>query len=180
LPISNEPVTPHDWECLDGTLFVDAHDQPWIVFCHEWVQVGDGEICATRLSDDLTSAIEQPHLLFHASEAPWAEELNSKGRKGYVTDGPWLHRLANGVLIMLWSSFGTGYTVGVARSVFGNILSPWEQLPEPLYARDGGHCMIFRTFDGQPMLACHRPNESHDERPFFVPIRETETSMEIE
>jgi arabinan endo-1,5-alpha-L-arabinosidase len=180
LPISDGPVTPRDWECLDGTLFVDAHDQPWMVFCHEWVQVGDGEVCALRLSDDLVSAIDQPHLLFHASEAPWAQEINSKGRIGYVTDGPFLHRLASGELIMLWSSFGAGgYTVGVARSASGEILGPWQQIPEPLYAGDGGHCMVFRTFDGQLRLAFHRPNPSPDERPYFVPLRETASSLEI-
>jgi len=156
MPITDGPVTPCDWECLDGTLFVDASDQPWIVFCLEWVQVGDGEICALRLSTDLKSAIGEPHLLFWASEAPWAQELNSKGRKGYVTDGPWLHRLASGELIMLWSSFGVGgYTVGVARSLSGDIIGTWEQVPEPLYAGDGGHCMTFRAFDEQLWLAYH-------------------------
>lgn len=179
-PISDGPVTPRDWECLDGTLFVDANDQPWIVFCHEWVQVGDGEICALRLSDDLAFGIEPPRLLFHASEAPWAQEINSKGRKGYVTDGPSLHRLANGTLIMLWSSFSTGgYTVGIAQSTTGDILGPWQQHPEPLYAGDGGHCMVFRTFDDQLCLAFHRPNPSPDERPVFVPLRETESTLEI-
>ncbi len=180
LPISDGPITPRDWECLDGTLYVDANDQPWIVFCHEWVQAGDGEISTMRLSDDLKSAIEEPHLLFRASEAAWAQEINSKGRKGYVTDGPWLHRLASGELIMLWSSFGAGgYTVGMARSVAGEIVGSWQQLPEPLYAGDGGHCMVFRTFDGRLLLAYHRPNPSPDERPFFVPLRENETSIEI-
>ncbi|HEX3051335.1 MAG TPA: glycoside hydrolase family 43 protein [Aggregatilineaceae bacterium] len=178
LPISDSPVTPHDWECLDGTLFVNDH--PWIVFCHEWVQVGDGEICALRLSDDLKSAVGQPHLLFRASEAPWAQEINSKNRKGYVTDGPSLHRLANGDLIMLWSSFSTGgYTVGIARSASGGIAGPWQQMPEPLYAGDGGHCMVFRAFDGQLRLAFHRPNESPNERPLFIPLRENGSAVEI-
>jgi arabinan endo-1,5-alpha-L-arabinosidase len=180
LPISDGPVTPRDWECLDGTLFVDAHDQPWIVFCHEWVQVGDGEMCALRLSDNLEVAIEPPHRLFRASEAPWAQDISSKGRRGYVTDGPWLHRLASGELIMLWSSFSTGgYTVGVARSTSGEILDAWQQVPEPLYAGDGGHCMVFRAFDGQLWLAFHRPNESPDERPQFLPLRENGLSLEI-
>ena len=180
LPISDGPVTPRDWECLDGTLLVDANDQPWMVFCHEWVQVGDGEICALRLSDNLESAIEQPHLLVRASEAPWTQEISSKDRKGYVTDGPALHRLASGELIMLWSSFSMGgYTVGVARSASGEILGPWQQLPDPLYAGDGGHCMVFRTFDGQLWLAFHRPNQSPDERPQFVPLQENESSVEI-
>lgn len=180
LPISAGPVTPRDWECLDGTLFVDAHDHPWIVFCHEWVQVGDGEICALRLSDDLESAVDQPRLLFRASEAPWVQEIRPKGRQGYVTDGPFLHRLAGGELILLWSSFSRGgYTIGIARSTSGEILGPWQQVPEPLYAGDGGHCMVFRTFDGQLWLAFHRPNPSPDERPQFVPLRENQSSVEI-
>jgi beta-xylosidase len=179
-PISERPATPRDWECLDGTLFVDNQDEPWIVFCHEWVQVSDGEVCALRLSDDLKSTIGEPKILFHASEAPWAQELNSKGRTGYVTDGPWLHRTVSGRLLMLWSSFSTGgYTVGMARSTSGDILGPWQQIPEPLYAGDGGHCMVFRTFEGQLMLAYHRPNESPGERPFFVPLREKDGLLEI-
>jgi beta-xylosidase len=178
--ISEGPVTPRDWECLDGTLFVDADDQPWMVFCHEWVQVGDGEICALRLSDNLEAAVDQPYLLFRASEAPWAQEINSKGRIGYVTDGPSLHRLSSGELIMMWSSFSAGgYTVGVARSTSGDILGPWQQVPEPLYAGDGGHCMVFRDFDEQLWLALHRPNPTPDERPHFIPLRESEALVEI-
>jgi len=180
LPISDRPVTPNDWECLDGTLFIDANDQPWIVFCHEWVQVGDGQICAMRLSEDLKTAIEPPRLLFRASEAPWSLEINSKGRKGHVTDGPSLHRLSNGSLIMLWSGFGTGgYTVGMARSISGEITGSWEQMPEPLYAGDGGHCMAFRDFDGQLLLALHKPNQTPDERPQFIPLRENGSSLEV-
>ncbi len=180
LPISDGPATPRDWECLDGTLGVDASGQPWIVFCHEWVQVGDGEICALRLSDDLRTPVGEPRLLFRASEAPWALEIDSKGRKGYVTDGPWLHRLAGGGLLMLWSSFGQGgYTVGVARSLSGDVLGPWEQAPEPLYTGDGGHCMIFRAFDGPLQLAYHRPNVTPDERPYFIPLREEEASLAL-
>lgn len=180
VPISDGPVTPREWECLDGTLFVDAHGGPWMVFCHEWVQVGDGEICALRLSDDLASASEEPRLLFRASEAPWAQPISSKGRHGYVTDGPWLHRLASGALILLWSSFGAGgYTIGQARSASGDISGPWQQLPEPLCAGDGGHCMVFRAFDGGLWLAFHRPNQSPHERPQFILLRETASSLEI-
>ncbi len=180
LPMSARPMTPLDWECLDGTFFVDANDQPWIIFCREWVQVGDGEIHAVRLSADLKAGIGQPHLLFRASEAPWVQEINSKGRKGYVTDGPSLYRLANGVLVMLWSSFSAGgYSIGVARSASGDILGPWQQDPEPLYAGDGGHCMIFRSFDGQLWLTFHQPNHSPAERPQFVALRDNGRSVEI-
>ncbi|MBI1280085.1 MAG: family 43 glycosylhydrolase [Anaerolineaceae bacterium] len=180
VPISKRPVTPFAWECLDGTLYVDTNNQPWIVFCHEWVQVGDGEIHALQLGQDLKSPIGEPHLLFHASEALWAQELNSKGRKGYVTDGPWLHRLLSGELIMLWSSMGEGgYTVGAARSASRDILGPWQQIPTALYAGDGGHCMTFRDFDGQLWLTLHSPNQSPYERPKFVLLQESDMTLEI-
>ncbi len=178
VPLSDRPVTPPNWECLDGTLFVDAADQPWMVFCHEWVQVGDGEICAVRLTPNLSAALGEPQLLFRASAAPWAHELNSNGRRGYVTDGPWLHRLASGELLMLWSSFANGdYTIGAARSADAAIPGPWEHLPEPVYRGDGGHCMVFRDFAAQLKLAYHRPNLHPSERPYFVDVREIGSSL---
>jgi arabinan endo-1,5-alpha-L-arabinosidase len=180
LAISEGAITPPDWECLDGTFFLDAKQQAWIVFCHEWVQVGDGEICAMPLSYDLKTATAAPSLLFRASEAPWAEELNSKGRRGYVTDGPWMHRLDNGELLMFWSSFCHGdYAVGIAKSASGELLGPWEQIAKPLYEGDGGHCMTFRGFDGQLYVAFHRPNPNPNERPQFLPLVENGDSLVI-
>lgn len=117
-PHSNGIVTPPGWECLDGTLHVDADGQPWLVFVHEWMQVGDGEICATRLSPDLTRAEGETILLFRGSEAPWITTY--AGHDHYVTDGPALYRAGNGELLMLWSSFTRGvYGQGVARSTTG-------------------------------------------------------------
>ena len=49
-----------DGESLDGTLYVDRSGKPWMVFCHEWLQVGDGQICAIPMSDDLGEAIGDP------------------------------------------------------------------------------------------------------------------------
>lgn len=40
-PHSEGPVTPRDWECLDGTLYIEEN-RPYMVFCHEWLQVQDG------------------------------------------------------------------------------------------------------------------------------------------
>ena len=177
-PLSERPITPADWECLDGTLFVDGQGAPWIVFCHEWVQVHDGEICALRLSDDLRQSIGEPQLLFHASEAPWITPYS--GQSDYVTDGPFLHRAQNGELLLLWSSFTNGsYTLGVARSLGGGILGPWKQDAEPLYREDGGHGMVFRTFEGQLMLTVHRPNSPRDERPIFVPLVENNGHLSL-
>ncbi|MEZ4642664.1 MAG: family 43 glycosylhydrolase [Chloroflexota bacterium] len=70
IPLTDEPATPQEWQCLDGTLYVDENGDPWIVFCHEWVQIHNGAICATRLSPDLRKAVGRPHFLFNAAEAP--------------------------------------------------------------------------------------------------------------
>jgi beta-xylosidase len=175
-PIVATPVTPMDWECLDGTLYFDRQNQPWMVFCHEWLQVHNGEMCAVRLSDDLSAAIDTPILLFQAHDAPWSANISSDPATGdYVTDGPFLHRDATGRLMMLWSSCGpAGYAMGIAFSETGEITGPWRHRPDPIIRNDGGHGMVFRTFDGQLMMTFHRPNMPKDaERPFFVPVRET-------
>lgn len=70
-PWSPGPITPAGWECLDGTLYVDPAGDPWIVYCHEWLQVVDGRMIAQRLSPDLREAVGEPIELFTASQAPW-------------------------------------------------------------------------------------------------------------
>lgn len=171
--VSERPVTPAYWECLDGTLYVSPEGSPWMVFSHEWVQVGDGQICAIPLTEDLSNAAGKPVTLFSASQSPWAKEINSKGRIGYVTDGPWMHRLPDGELLILWSSHGVGgYSVGVARSSSGELKGPWVQDSQPLYGKDGGHCMTFRDFDGNLWLSFHSPDANPYERPKFMPLTE--------
>lgn len=53
VPHSNGTVTPEDWECLDGTLYINRQGKPYIVFCHEHTQIIDGTICYAPLQDDL-------------------------------------------------------------------------------------------------------------------------------
>ena len=172
-PWSDGPVTPPDWGCLDGTLFVDENDRPWMVFCHEWVQVGDGTVCAMPLTDDLRAAAGAPTVLFRASDAAWRKRLHhSSGMEGYVTDGPFLRRLGDGSLICLWASFSEqGYAQAQARSDSGAIRGPWRQV-EPLFMADGGHGMVFETLDHRLLLALHSPNEHLLERPHFYPVAE--------
>lgn len=180
-PHSDGPVTPRDWECLDGTLFVDADGVPWMVFCHEWVQVEDGEMCAVRLSADLSHAEGDPLLLFHASSASWAKPFASEDADhNYVTDGPFLWRGRGGRLYMLWSTVGyDGYAMGYAVSQSGTVLGPWHQSPEPLFGKDGGHGMIFRTLDGRLMVTLHTPNTTPDERPTWFPIVEVDGTLKL-
>ena len=172
VPISDGPATPADWMCLDGTLFVED-GKPYMVFCHEWVQAGDGEVNAIPLTDDLRAPAGEPRLLFHASDAKWCQvKHHSSGVSGCVTDGPFLWRTADGTLLCLWASFSEGgYTEGVAVSDNGEIDGKFTQV-EPLFMDDGGHGMVFRALDGQLYLTLHSPNAHLEERPFFHPITE--------
>lgn len=175
-PLTGEPVTPRDWECLDGTLHLDGSGNPWIVFCQEWLQVKDGKMAAMPLTADLRRAAGEPVVLFSASEAPWTVA----GQDGtvYVTDGPYLYRTAEGELLMIWSSGAKhGYAIGIARSVSGTVEGPWTHDPEPLFSTDGGHGMLFRAFDGSLMLAMHTPNRQPEERAAFIRMEEAKGTL---
>lgn len=181
---SCRPVTPEEWECLDGTLHIEPDGTPYLVFCHEWVQIHNGAICAVKLSPDLRRAISPPLHLFSATDAPWVKRKPwpEAGDKHpfptYVTDGPYLHRTKAGDLILIWSSFGeSGYAIGTARSESGTIAGPWHHESEALWSRDGGHGMIFPTFDGRLYLTFHMPNTPGEEHPVLVEIREENAGL---
>ena len=170
---SDRCVTPDEWECLDGTLYQSPAGKYYMVFCHEWVQAGDGEICAMELTEDLSAPAGKPFLLFRASEAKWAQPVrHSSGKVGHVTDGPFLWRTEDGTLLLLWASFsGGGYTQGVAVSDNGDIDGHFAQI-SPLFEKDGGHGMVFRDNGGKLWLTLHSPNEHLQERPHFFPLQE--------
>lgn len=149
------PIADKSRMTLDGTLYVDPHDKPWLVYAHEWVQIGDGAMEAMPLDDRLGEA-GPPRLLFNASAAPWLTPAD-KAKGNLVTDGPELFRTHTGTLLMLWSSYQKGsYVETLARSTSGRITGPWEQLA-PLVKHDSGHGMLFRRFDGRLMMVLHRP-----------------------
>ena len=189
-PMVNKPATPENWHCLDGTLYVDKEGNPWMVFCHEWLQVHDGQICAIRMKEDLSDSIGDPVILFRASEAPWrythcAEAVrsdNAKPNSGWerVTDGPYLWRGDDGTLFMVWTSFSdTGYATGYARSLSGEITGPWEQEEEPLYTLHGGHAMLFKRFDDTLMMTLHCPNIPGKERMLLFEMEIVGNKMHI-
>lgn len=174
-PFANRPHTPEDMMTLDGTLWVED-GVPWMVYCHEWVQIKDGTVEMIQLKDDLSATVGEPIHLFHGSDAPWS--IKSPQYGCHVTDGPWLYRTKGGKLLMLWSSGGPdGYAVGIAESESGRLAGPWKQRAEPLFRDDGGHPMLFRRFDGQLMLALHQPNKAPHEREHFLEIDEVNDDL---
>ena len=162
-------VTPRDWRCLDGTLYVSKEGKPYMVFCHEWKQVHDGTVCAVPLSEDLKKSIGAPRVLFSASQGK--AFVRKFLFRNYVTDGPFLLRTEDGVLHMLWStSAKTGYVEAMAHSDNQDIDGNWSVDQELLFDRDGGHGMIFRDLDGQYQLVLHDPNTPRKEHPRFTPL----------
>lgn len=172
-PHSERALTPEDWYSLDGTLWIED-GKPYLVFCHEHVQILDGTVCCVELSADLRAAVGEPTLLFHGSDA-YGVPANADGR--YVTDGPYLYRGASGALYMIWSTCPPdGYYQGVCMSASGRVRGPWRQLP-PLFTKDGGHGMLFRDLSGSLCLTLHSPNISTREHPVFLRVREEDGSL---
>lgn len=164
-PFHNHSTLPVDMMTLDGTLWVEDGG-PYLVFCHEWVQIKDGTVEMIQLKDDLSETTGEPVHLFNGSDASWNRK--QPPYSCYVTDGPYLYRTKTGKLLMIWSSFGTGgYTIGVAASTSGKLRGPWTQQAQPLSAEDGGHGMIFKRFDGQLMLVFHQPNKTVERARLF-------------
>lgn len=161
---SDGAVTPYDWECLDGTLYISKKGEPYLVFCHEHTQIIDGTVCYLRLSDDLKKAVSKPVYLFSGSSPEWADK--KKEGEHYITDGPFMYRTSGGELLLIWSTFiGGKYAQCAARSSNGEIDGKFVHLP-PLVTNDGGHGMIFK-FGKKLMLTYHTPNETLYERPTF-------------
>lgn len=175
-PFQNRSTLPPDMMTLDGTLWVED-GVPYMVFCHEWVQIKDGTVEYVQLKDDLSETVGEPKRLFHGSDGAWSRKSPEYGC--HVTDGPYLYTSASGKLFMIWSSGGyTGYTCGIAISPSGKLAGPWQQQAEPLYKNDGGHGMLFTTFDGRLMMVLHSPND-RGARPRIFQLQDTGDTLKV-
>ena len=168
-PYSEGPVTPVEWECLDGTLYIE-NEKPYLVFCHEHTQIIDGTICYVELSADLKKGISEPYYLFHAT-SPYYVTKSDDPDKHYITDGPFMHRRENGDLYMLWSThLNNKYAQCLVKFTDNSITGNFTH-EKPLIESDGGHGMLFRDGDNL-MLTYHSPNQTDYERPVFIKLNE--------
>ena len=178
------PLTPPDWSCIDGTVFVEE-GKPYLIFSHSFEDDPRGDMCILELKPDFSGAAGEVVKLFSAAEAPWARPVPfAKAEFGmdgdvYFTDGPYVVRLPDGKLNMIWSSWSEqAYAVGVAESESGKIAGPWKQLETPLWPANGGHGMLFREKDGSLWFALHYPNDHYQEHPVFYAL-ETEGGLKL-
>lgn len=153
-----EPVyLPEKMPTLDGTFWMDSDGKPYMVYCHEWLQNGDGTIEKIELKPDLSGPAGEGKILFRASDSPWSrEKMGDKVLPNRVTDGPWLFKTGTGRLGMIWTSWVfQDYTQGVAYSESGTLDGPWIQEKEPITPPNFGHGMLFRTLDGKWLMSVH-------------------------
>ncbi len=174
-PHSDGAVTPVEWECLDGTLYIED-GVPYMVFCHEHTQIIDGTVCYMPLTPDLKRAAGEPVYLFSGSDPFYVEKLPEG--EHYVTDGPFMYKTSQGALLMLWSTIlGGRYAECLVRFGGGSIKGSFEHLA-PIIDDDGGHGMIFRGSDSL-YLTWHSPNRTGFERPVFRKIAEADGSIKL-
>lgn len=192
-PLTEWGVTPRGMCCIDGTLYVDKNSQPYIIYSadakimdDEWGSLRDRGIFAMPLSADLKTAIGEPKLLFSGAVCNYTVSRGNRNNEiNYVCEGPFVYENKNGLYI-LWSGFtrnGKGervYMQTAARSENGEIDGMWKMFEKPIYCEDGGHGMIFKTFDNKTKLVLHRPNSGGgEEYPVIFDLNEAETEFEI-
>ena len=171
VPLSETARTPIDWQCLDGTFYVE-NGTPYMVFCREWTEIGDGAIYALELTKDLKDTVGEPFLLFKASENPLVESISVCGAIENITDGPFLLR-ENGKTKMTWSSFVSGGRYAVLEAEAESIRAKWHH-KESRFDFDGGHAMVFEDLNGTKFFSLHCPNVVGKERACFIPYVENE------
>jgi len=156
-PVKDGPVPSRELMTLDGTLYVED-GRPYMVYCHEWCQMGNGTIEYAPLTADFSSLVGTPRKLLDARSAMEGAQQ--------ITDGVFFHRSEkSGRLYMIWSNHvtGCGYTVMIRRSESGTIAGPWTT-DRLLFRKDGGHAMIFKDLTGRLLLTLHSPEKDELER----------------
>ncbi len=174
---ANRSHTPTNWMALDGTLYIEDYT-PYMIFCHEWVQLGIGTMDLVQLKDDLSATTGKISTLFDAHSI---KQINKKLKPHVVTDGCFLYRSPkSGKLFMIWSNMikGKGYCVILAESKSNKIRGPWIQ-KKLLYTKNGGHGMIFTDLNNQLMLSLHQPNSGAKERLHLFKVEDTGKTLNV-
>ena len=190
IPIKNGPATPINQSCIDGTLYVED-GRPYIVYSHDWPDCYDaetdeyiGEIVALELSPDLTHALGEPFLLFTSKQVPLSRAnpnrfiRNDKPTTRYGSDGPFIVKLSDGRICLLWSPMLDKNYV-VLGAVADSIRSEWTHIEPELFDENGGHPMVFTALDGKQYMSIHCPEKSQLERAKFVPLCEKDGKLVV-
>lgn len=139
---------PAEKTTLDASYFEDTDGKRYLIYCHEWIQNGNGTVEYIELKPDMKGTVGEGVVMTRAHDATW--------NTSPVTDGPYLFRTQTGRLGMIWTSWHGGrYVQGVAYSSTGKMNGPWVHEPLPITPDNYGHGMLFRTFEGQLLMSIH-------------------------
>ena len=192
VPLADRAVTPKEQSCIDGTLYIQD-GIPYIIYSHDWPDnyIAEknayvGEICAAQLSDDLTTTIGEPWVLFASDESPISKATphhivyNDQSCVRYGSDAPFVQKLSDGSLILTWSPYlNDNYVVLSVISQNGNLKGPWTHIAEPLYDKNGGHAMFFDTRNGKRCMCIHAPERQQHERAHIFEVGEIDGAFRI-
>ncbi len=181
VPHSKGALTPAEWECLDGTLYVDKTGVPYLVFCHEHTQIKDGTICYVRLNENLDATEGEVTTLFCASSCEWVDPIkvgNPIKEDHFVTDGPYMYCSKTGELFMIWSSFIKGNYAELSVKFKEGKLGLEFEHQKPLLDSDGGHGMIFSN-DENNYFIYHTPNMTGCEHPVICLFEDKGSTIAI-
>ncbi len=184
-PITDRPATPLDKSCIDGTLIID-NGKPYMVYSHDWpdnyIKERDvylGEIWATELSEDLSTPVGKPFLLFCSDECPYSAQAAAPTEwiegivQRYGSDAPFVRRLKNGKLFLTWSPIPANNYI-VIGAVADRIKGPWKHCETPVFDKNGGHAMFFTDKDGNDKMCIHCPECEPNERALILNVKEAE------
>ncbi|MEX2682032.1 MAG: family 43 glycosylhydrolase [Candidatus Sigynarchaeota archaeon] len=149
------PLTPPEWNCLDGHRFRDDDGSEYFIYSHEWVDFpsGNGEFWIQPLADNFTMLTGNKTFLFRGHDASWS---------GGVTDGPSMLKY-DGMYYLFWSTSKGDYRCGYA--IAQHVLGPYTQSLNPTIVNDGGHSTWFRRGGtGELLITYHQPNAGGKER----------------
>ena len=85
------------------------------MFCHEHTQILNGTVCFVELSGDLTRAVSEPIELFDAGS--YLKKVATESSHN-VTDGPFMYKMEDGKLLMIWSTCTDSYVQCIAPHQF--------------------------------------------------------------
>ena len=143
-----EPLTPAEYDCLDGHLYKNYNGTEYLIYVYEWLQNGTsgiGEMWIQEISSDYKELLGTPTKLFKGGDADWSNA---------VIDGPSM-LYHNSVYYLFWSSFDGDYKLGYAYS--DNLLGPYQQSKNPIFGGEGGHSTWFEI-NNIIYITFHSPN----------------------
>ncbi len=166
----SELLTPPEFEALDATLCFDEDNKPYIVFCREWLQTMIGEMWRQNLTPDLKKRDGEPIYLFKGDDAKWAStDVFFSDKKVCITDGPYLYKNCK-YKALLWSTFVDHKNYGFGYALFDDKTNKCIQSKKALPIANGGHCMVFKTFDGHDKITFHFNDKPGKERAKIMSI----------